>query len=118
MLLAKGKAPDEKPVGRPKLWNRPPMTGWIEKYPDPVERDARFRERYRQTTSWGTFTMMYLNDPNRFWQVEAHLNPLYEEYIPPHLLAYRSEIGLLWRSVARAWQFEYREPLIVPRRGV
>lgn len=120
MLLAKGKAPDEKTVNKPKLWVTSVFTGWVGKYLDPVERDARFRELCRQTTSWVSFTMMCLNDLNRFkfWQIEAQLNPMYEEYIPPHLLAYSSEIGLLWRNVARTWQFEYREPLIVPRRGM
>lgn len=118
MLLAEGKPPDEKTVKKSRVWNISPPTEWAEKYPDPVERRARFRKFYSQTTSWVSFTMMCLTISELFWEISATLNPMYEEYIPPHLLAYRSSLVELWKNVQDAWQHEYEAPLIVPRRGV
>lgn len=116
ILLAKGKAPKEKTVK--KRWDVAPITEWAEKYPDPVEREARFRELYRQTTSWVSFTMMGLIIPNLLWRTVAQLNPMYEEYIPPHLLAYRSSLVRLWGNVRGDWESKYKAPFIVPHRGV
>lgn len=118
MLLATGKAPDEKIIKWKKVPHGIDITEFTEKYSDPVERAAHIPDRHgmRSNVSFVSFTTMRLTlFEDRFWYLHVRLNPMYDAYIPPHLGAYRSSLKELWKNVAYA---RVNPPWIIPQQGV
>lgn len=129
-LLATGKVPDQKAVNK-KVIVGSDFSDFRETHPDPVKRDASFRESFGQTTSWVSFTMVKLtqweawgpldaNNPRdaAYWQIQVRLNPMYEAYVPPHLKAHRSSLKELWTTVGFDLRSTAHAPLVLTQQGM
>lgn len=119
MLLTAGKVPDSdiKVINKP-IRHGPDVSEFAETYSDPIERGARFREQFGQTTSWVSFTMMQLTKWLGYWRIRVELNPLYEAYIPPHLRTRRSSLKKLWITVGFDWNSTKWTALVLTQKGL